>query len=630
MVSPRRSASPITEEPRWDNNMSLPAKSCESLYSASSRESASQIYQRKQPQRGMKASNGLRQPSMVNNKATSDIHQRVMSARNLRVKTFQNQLADAQAEISNLAHENRMLRTMHKRQSMALNKYENTGAELPQLLHSHAEELRVWQTKHRNVQAANKELEQKLKQKEQQILTLSDQNRHFSQLIRDKNLDERQKLQDKLRVLEQRLQEKDNDMKLMARKVQLESKNFRQQLLNEQKKCKEVMLKLEKAKLEISGYRKLEEFTIDKSNPLSASRRTKLNAVEETDKIEKLEKSLEMLDKAIEKNNQSEFNALTDVLDTDSNFDFEKDDDEEKNAIQASEGPDNKDNKPIRAKLTLPPANNQFKPLSSAQSNASRPSLGQSLIPSKLNSSKSNSRQRTGAGGGGGGGGFGGSITTLASSNARSSLPGKRRESEAPSSKHTPAAATASAADTAAEKLEALAKTLEYDYEEDSERDEDEDSDDKKYGKMDEEDDAASDEEENQNNGQDEYVSYLDTKCELVEMLEMDEEYEDDDDDLQSPQPPSKAVQKLNLRAPNMKENMAGIRKLISDDYKERENFLDIHCRPTSGSNSRDDPGKKKRPGHAAGAPAAGQLVASRKHALLAALKVIDDNKDED
>lgn len=79
-----------------------------------------------------------------------------------------------------------------------------------------------------------------------------------------------------------------------------------------------------------------------------------------------------------------------------------------------------------------------------------------------------------------------------------------------------------------------------------------------------------------------------------------------------------------------MKENMAGIRKLISDDYKERENFLDIHCRPTSGSNSRDDPGKKKRPGHATGAPAGGQLVASRKHALLAALKVIDDNKDED
>lgn len=166
----------------------IPAKSCESLLSGSSRESASQIYQRKQPARGMKSNStgGMRQPSMVPHNNSSDIHQRVMSARNLRAKTFQNQLTDAQTEIANLAHENRMLRTMHKRQSMALNKYESTGAELPQLLHSHAEELRVWQTKHRNVQAVNKELEHKLKQKEAQILSLSDQNKHYSQLIKDK------------------------------------------------------------------------------------------------------------------------------------------------------------------------------------------------------------------------------------------------------------------------------------------------------------------------------------------------------------------------------------------------------------------------------------------------------------
>ncbi|XP_030570841.1 DNA ligase 1 [Drosophila novamexicana] len=591
--------------------MSLPAKSCESLYSASSRESASQIYQRKQPARGLKA-NGIRQPSMVPNNATSEIHQRVMSARNLRAKTFQNQLADAQAEISNLAHENRMLRTMHKRQSMALNKYENTGAELPQLLHSHAEELRVWQTKHRNVQAANKELEAKLKQKEAQILTLSDQNRHFSQLIRDKNLDERQKLQDKLRSLEQRLQEKDNDMKLMTRKVQLESKNFRQQLLNEQKKCKEVMLKLEKARLEISGYRKLEEFTVDKANPLASGRRTKLTAVEDSDKIDKLEKSLEMLDKAIEKNNQSEFNALTDVLETDSNFDFEKDDaDEEKNPAQVPDAQDK--DKPTRAKLTLPPATTLPKPLANNSNNSSR--LGQ-LNPSKP---KPNPRLRSGAGG---------SVSTLASSNARSSLTSKRRDNDI-SAKHT------AAADAAADKLEALAKTFEYDYEEDSERgvDDEEDGDAKKYGNMDQE-DYGTEEEESQN---DEYAPYLDTKCELAEMLEMEEEYEDDDDDddEQSPKPPTQAgLQKGNLRAPSMKENVSGLRKLISDDYKERESFLDIHCRPNSGSNMRDDPAKKKRSSISstgtAGVGAGGQMVASRKHALLAALKVIDDNKDED
>ncbi|KAL7732296.1 hypothetical protein ACLKA6_018522 [Drosophila palustris] len=617
MVLPRKSASSVSEQ--WDNNMSLPAKSCESLFSGSSRESASQIYQRKPAARGMK-NGGMRQPSLVPSNTNSDIHQRVMSARNLRAKTFQNQLADAQAEIANLAHENRMLRTMHKRQSTALNKYESTGAELPQLLHSHAEELRVWQTKHRNVQAANKELEAKLKAKEAQILTLSDQNRHFSQLIRDKNLDERQKLQDKLKSLEQRLQEKDNDMKLMSRKVQLESKNFRQQLLNEQKKTKEVMLKLEKARLEISGYRKLEEFApqLDKANPLASARRTKLNSVEETDKIDKLEKSLEMLDKAIEKNNQSEFNALTDVLETDSNFDFEKDDaDEEKSVVQATDAQD----KTKRGKLSLPPAAIPPKPVpnnnNTSGGNASRLSLSQMLNQTKP---KPNPRLRSGAAAA-----ANGSVSTV--------RPSQRGDG----------ALKLASVEGRVNKLQTMTKSLEFDYDDDSDHvDEDEDDDEGLINKMCHDDEPSDDiEEMNPNDdGPVNYAAYLNTKCELSEMLEMEEEDDDDDedDDEQSSKLTDNEAMKGNSRpVASMKENMSNIRKVISDDYKERENFLDIHCRPASGNNNnnnnnnmRDDPAKKKRNNISSGAITGGPMAGSRKHALLAALKVIDDNKDED
>lgn len=90
------------------------------------------------------------------------------------------------AVFKELAHENRILRTLHKRQDSALSKYESTNAELPQLLHSHAEELRMWQTKYRNLQAVNKDLEQRLKQKESIILSLSDQNKYYIQLNKDK------------------------------------------------------------------------------------------------------------------------------------------------------------------------------------------------------------------------------------------------------------------------------------------------------------------------------------------------------------------------------------------------------------------------------------------------------------
>lgn len=75
---------------------------------------------------------------------------------------------------------------------------------------------------------------------------------------------------------------------------------------------------------------------------------------------------------------------------------------------------------------------------------------------------------------------------------------------------------------------------------------------------------------------------------------------------------------------------MSSIRKQISDDYKERESFLKTFCRQASSSNMRDDPASKKRNSIAGGAAASGHMTGSRKHALLAALKTIDDNKSQD
>ncbi|XP_001352437.4 uncharacterized protein [Drosophila pseudoobscura] len=645
MVSPRKPEFSVKSARRQsaEKQMASSAKSCESLFSASSRESASHVYQRKPNPRGGMKNSGIRQPSMVAN--NSEIHQRVMSARNLRAKTFQNQLADAHTEIANLAHENRMLRTLHKRQTSALNKYESNNAELPQLLHSHAEELRVWQTKHRNLQANNKDLEQKLKQKEALILTLSDQNKHYSQLNKDRNLDERQKLQEKVRSLEQRIEEKDNDIKLMARKVQLESKNFRQQLLNEQKKSKELMLKLEKSRLEISGYRKLEEYTLgtDKVNPMSSGRRTKLSGVvEEPDKIDKLEKSLEMLDKAIEKNNHSEFHALTDVLESESLYDFEKDDNEV--GPKSAPGTPTKE-QPIKfpgvrakagvglSKLTLPPATSPSKlgATSSTRSTLSHLVSAQSKSPlsksplskSPLIGKPSNNRLRAGAGAGTGAvmGVKNGSMKTGGSSI-------KRREQAGSMSK------TSSAEGRQQKGKQSPLKSLDFDYDDEFENALENDEEEDTYAMMskicavdDDDNDPENDAEENANEiSLVEYGSYLDPKDTpddmLDDMLEEDEFAEgknsigSEDDE--------------SARAPRVKESVSSLRKQISDDYKERESFLKTFCRQASGNNMRDDPQMKKRNSIATGAASSNHLSGSRKHALLAAFKTIDDNKSQD
>ncbi|XP_055909182.1 lebercilin-like protein [Eupeodes corollae] len=271
MVAPRRTGSGLSLIPEENSrNMPSSSKSTESLYSntSSSKGSATILYRRN-------AAVGRHSAFIP---ATTEVRQRVLSARRLRVKTFQNQLADAQQHISELAHENRMLRTLHKRQDLALSKYESTNAELPQLLHSHAEEVRVWQMKYRNLQTQNKELLFKLKQKESLILQLGDQNKHLTQLNKDKNLEDRQRLAEKVQQLETRLQEKETDMKLLARRLQLESKNSKKELFSEQKKRKEALIQLEKVKLELSGYVKIDELNLnEKLSKLSIGSMSNIN-----------------------------------------------------------------------------------------------------------------------------------------------------------------------------------------------------------------------------------------------------------------------------------------------------------------------------------------------------------------
>uniref|UniRef100_A0A182Y2Z2 Lebercilin domain-containing protein n=1 Tax=Anopheles stephensi TaxID=30069 RepID=A0A182Y2Z2_ANOST len=212
----------------------------ESLYSNSSKFSA--LHRRKA---------AARQPAIVI-ASNSDVRHRVMSARMLRLKQMQNQLEAANMVIAELTKDNRLLKSVQKRQDSALSKYVNSNAELPKLLNSHAEEIRTWQTKYRNLQNQNRELNGKLKAKDAHILTITDQNKHLVQLNKDKHLEERERLADRVRYLENRLMEKDNDAKLLARRLQLETKNFKAQLQQEVLKQREMAQKLERAHHEIN------------------------------------------------------------------------------------------------------------------------------------------------------------------------------------------------------------------------------------------------------------------------------------------------------------------------------------------------------------------------------------------
>ena len=57
--------------------------------------------------------------------------------------------------LQELFTENRLLKTLQKRQALALSKYEGTKAALPQLIRSHNEEVRVLRANVKHVSVAD-------------------------------------------------------------------------------------------------------------------------------------------------------------------------------------------------------------------------------------------------------------------------------------------------------------------------------------------------------------------------------------------------------------------------------------------------------------------------------------------
>jgi Ciliary protein causing Leber congenital amaurosis disease len=88
-------------------------------------------------------------------------------------------------------------------------------------------------------------LQNKVKQKDLILLSITDQNKQLLQLNKDKNLQERSVLQERVKDLEQRLLDKENEMKLLVRRLQLEAKAFKSNLNMEQQKYRELLMKIE-------------------------------------------------------------------------------------------------------------------------------------------------------------------------------------------------------------------------------------------------------------------------------------------------------------------------------------------------------------------------------------------------
>ncbi|PZC78266.1 hypothetical protein B5X24_HaOG202338 [Helicoverpa armigera] len=219
----------IPEDKRKDQRK----ESLESVYSSNSRLNLLNKRKRINPLT-MDASN-----TSLSKAGDKYVTQRVLSAKTHRVKQLQNQLSDAHYHLQELSNENKVLRAIQKKQEIALQRYENSNAELPTVLNSHNEEMRIQQSKYKQLKQQFKEVTAKLKERDMQLQQLKDEHQHLLELSKDRNLLEREKLQAQVTDLSSKVQQQNETITMLQRRIALEAKNFRHQLQTEINKHKD-------------------------------------------------------------------------------------------------------------------------------------------------------------------------------------------------------------------------------------------------------------------------------------------------------------------------------------------------------------------------------------------------------
>uniref|UniRef100_A0A146KR55 Lebercilin n=1 Tax=Lygus hesperus TaxID=30085 RepID=A0A146KR55_LYGHE len=227
---------------------------------------ASNPYQKK----GLSCGNCQSMQNAKNN--VSPFTQKIMSAKLLRFKQMQNQISEMSLKINELLAENKILKTLQRRQDNALRKYEGSKEQLPQMIKSHNEEVRVINMKFKQLKIAHRELENKLKQRDSELMNLREQHSHLLELSRNKHLCEREQLTKKLASLEQYSKEQNEKIVTLMRKLELQEKNFKHQLQIEAQKHRDTQSQLLNAR-QINNSLRLKEVQQGKEKVLSPHKR---------------------------------------------------------------------------------------------------------------------------------------------------------------------------------------------------------------------------------------------------------------------------------------------------------------------------------------------------------------------
>ena len=152
--------------------------------------------------------------SSSQNEKTDGVVQRMLSAKNLKINELRNQLEDLQTALRDVKEENKLLKKMQHRQEKALNKYEDTESDLPQIIQKHQNEVRALKENLRKTKEKFERTDRYLRDAEDELDKVKSKLKRYKSLADQQNLMERDELHKKNLQMEIDMEEKDVKIKV--------------------------------------------------------------------------------------------------------------------------------------------------------------------------------------------------------------------------------------------------------------------------------------------------------------------------------------------------------------------------------------------------------------------------------
>ncbi|XP_008423496.1 lebercilin-like protein isoform X2 [Poecilia reticulata] len=152
---------------------------------------------------------------------------------------LKSQVWDLQQQLSEAKTENKLLKKVQNRHTVAQQHFRDSNDDISQILAKHNNETKALQGLLRETRMSRDNLGRQLQATERKLLSMKDTLQHLQQLSQDQSLLDREELTLKLAWATTQLEDRDRKIQNMERTLELYQESFKRQIDSEQRKLRE-------------------------------------------------------------------------------------------------------------------------------------------------------------------------------------------------------------------------------------------------------------------------------------------------------------------------------------------------------------------------------------------------------